>query len=154
MFWKYQASHSILHIVSIPCSKCIHTYVISARILFHLSRGTVTHLLNSAEIPPSPGITSSIFPSENYSFPMSYLWSLFIFLLYWLIHLFLPLDPDVFKNRDVALLISVVPLMSTASHAQWWFIDIVGMKEQWPFLITCSSNIPLILRALNTLICI
>ena len=63
-------------------------------------------------------------------------------------HLLLPLDSEVFEDRDRALLIPVLPLVGTAPEALLLSVDIVPVNESCLFSVTCSSV--LILRALHT----
>ena len=63
-------------------------------------------------------------------------------------HLLLPLDSEVFEDRDRASLIPVLPLMGTAPEAPLLSVDIIPVNESCLFFVTGSSV--LILRALHT----
>lgn len=54
-------------------------------------------------------------------------------------HLLLPLDSEVFEDRDRASLIPVLPLMGTAPEAPLLSVDIVPVNESCLFFVTGSS---------------
>ena len=105
-----------------------------------VTRGSALCPLNPTQISTSAGIPSLLFPHRSYSPALSYLWCMFIFPLYLLIHLLLPLDSGVFEDRQ-GFTHPCFPLFSTVHHTWGTVVVCRHSSSEWIVSVLCHLHL-------------